>query len=80
MMHDPIPKGSRADLTPFGFVDEEMAVSTGAILLAEKFILQGDEMIRQMMVKGGGGQSPPFAFGRFVVGFPQVSKRYQTRK
>ena len=45
MMHHPISKRGGTDFAPFGFVDKEMAVCTGAILLADEFILQGDEVI-----------------------------------
>ena len=68
----PIPEGGRADFALFGFVDVEMGVGTGPIAFVAQFILELEQMIRHLQLKGGHIGPAPFAFGSLAPGQPQI--------
>lgn len=66
-MHDAIAEGGRTDFAAFRLVDEEMAISAGAVGTGLQLSLQRQQAIRQLKLKRGGCQPASFAARRFAV-------------
>jgi len=57
-----------ADLAALRLMDVKVVIAAGRVDFLLQFSLQPHQLIRDLMLKGGGGLVSPFAFGGFAVG------------
>jgi len=66
MMYHPIPERCSGDFAAFWFMDGEVSICSWLVAESRKFILECQQMIRQLMLESRGRSMSTFASGGFA--------------